>query len=325
MKKKYVFLGILLVGAIVLLTGCMTQNLAPTASFTATPTSGQAPLAVLFDASASSDPDGTIQSYTWNFGDGQNGSGVSGSHVYANEGTFTAILTVIDSGGLMSTASQTITVTAPANLSPTAAFTTTTTVGIAPVTVTFNAATSNDDDGTIATYDWDFGDGSAHEHGVAVTHTYSTAGSYEAILTVTDDGGAQDTATQTITVNAIGNFIPTARFTTDPSLDVIYSNPPLTVNFDASGSSDTDGTIASYAWAFGDGGTASGVTTSHTYTTSGTFTIVLTVVDDKGAPASTTKSVRVLNLSPIGPITPIQPIIPIQPITPIQPINPVGP
>jgi len=92
MNRKLVFLGILLIGAIALLTGCMTQNVAPTASFTADPTSGQAPLAVSFDASASSDPDGTIASYTWAFGDGQNGSGVSGSHVYASAGTFNVIL-----------------------------------------------------------------------------------------------------------------------------------------------------------------------------------------------------------------------------------------
>ena len=71
MNRRRALVGILLVGAIALLGGCLTQNVAPTASFTATPTSGQAPLAVSFDASASSDPDGTIASYTWNFGDGQ--------------------------------------------------------------------------------------------------------------------------------------------------------------------------------------------------------------------------------------------------------------
>ena len=317
-NRKRVFLGILLVGVIAILTGCMTQNVAPTASFTATPTSGQAPLAVSFDASASSDPDGTIASYTWNFGDGQNGSGVSGSHIYASAGTFTAILTVIDNGGLMSTASQTITVTAPANTSPTAAFTATPSVGIPPLTVTFNAATSQDSDGTITTYDWDFGDGSAHAQGVSVTHTYASAGSYSAILTVTDNDGAQDTATHTITVNAVGNSIPTASFTADPLLNVVFAHPPIAVDFDASASSDTDGTIASYNWIFGDGDTATGVTTSHTYTTSGTYTIVLTVIDDQGAPASATKTIQILNIPTLNPIlTPITiPNIPNIPIGP---------
>jgi len=317
MKKKHVLLGILLVGTIALLTGCMTQNQAPTASFTADPTSGQAPLAVSFDASASSDPDGTISSYTWNFGDGQNGSGLSGSHIYADGGEYTVILTVIDSGGLMSTASKTITVTAPANASPTAAFTATPDEGIPPLTVMFNAATSQDPDGTIASYDWDFGDGSVHKQGVAVTHTYASAGSYAAILTVTDNDGAQDTTTQTITVNAVGNSIPTASFTTDPQLNTLFASPPVTIDLDASGSSDADGTIDSYNWIFGDGGTATGVTASHTYTTSGTYTIILTVIDNDGAPASATKSIRILNLAS----PPTMPILP----PPIQPIVPIGP
>jgi len=318
MNRKHVFLGILLIGAIALLSGCLTQNVAPTASFTADPTGGQAPLAVSFDASASTDPDGTITSYTWSFGDGQNGSGVSGSHIYMDEGTFTVVLTVIDSGGLMATISQAITVSAPENSSPTAAFTAAPDTGIGPLTVNFNAATSQDSDGTIATYNWDFGDGSAHKQGVAVTHTYLSAGSYAAILSVTDNGGAQDTATHTITVNAVGNFIPTASFTTSPLLNVVFAHPPITVDFDASASSDIDGTIASYNWIFGDGGTATGATTTHTYTTSGTYTIILTVIDDQSAPASATKSIKILNLAPIGPIlTPIP--IPNLPIIPVGP------
>jgi len=244
---------------------------------------------------------------------------MSGSHIYAQAGTFAVILTVIDDGGLMSTLSETITVSAPANTAPTAAFTAAPSVGIPPLTVTFNAATSQDSDGTIATYDWDFGDGSAHDHGVSTTHTYATAGSYAAILTVTDDGGEQDTATHTITVNAIGNFVPTASFTTDPLLNVIFAHAPITVDFDASGSSDTDGTIASYNWVFGDGDTATGVTTSHTYTTSGTYTIILTVIDNKGAPASATKTIKILNMPTINPIlTPIT-------IPPNIPHIPVGP
>lgn len=314
MNRRRALLGILLIGAITLLSACLTQNVAPTASFTADPTSGQAPIVVSFDASTSSDPDGTIASYTWNFGDGQNGSGVSGSHIYANEGTFNVILTVIDNGGLMSTASQTITVTAPANTSPTAAFTATPEVGIPPLTVMFNAATSQDPDGTIATYDWDFGDGSAHKQGVAVTHTYASAGSYAAILTVTDNGAAQDVETHTITVNSPGNSIPTASFTTDPLLYMIFAHPPIYVDVDANGSSDVDGTIASYNWIFGDGGTATGVTASHIYTTSGTYTIILTVIDDQGAPASATKTIKILNMVTIDPILiPNPPIIPVGP------------
>jgi PKD repeat protein len=87
-------------------------NQPPIASFTATPLSGQAPLTVAFDASASSDPDGSILSYAWNFGDGASGVGVTASRTYATAGTFTVRLTVIDDNGANATSTRILTVTA---------------------------------------------------------------------------------------------------------------------------------------------------------------------------------------------------------------------
>ena len=84
---------------------------APTAAFSANPTSGPAPLTVSFDASGSSDPNGTIVSYAWAFGDTQSGSGAQTSHTYTGAGTFTATLTVTDNDGATGQSSQTITVT----------------------------------------------------------------------------------------------------------------------------------------------------------------------------------------------------------------------
>jgi PKD repeat protein len=83
----------------------------PSAAFTATPTSGNAPLPVSFDGAGSSDPNGTIVSYSWAFGDGQSGSGAQTSHTYTAAGTYTATLTVTDNDGASAQASQTITVT----------------------------------------------------------------------------------------------------------------------------------------------------------------------------------------------------------------------
>ncbi|UYZ64948.1 PKD domain-containing protein [Hymenobacter weizhouensis] len=93
--------------------GSAPANQAPVASFTATPTSGAAPLAVSFDAAASSDPDGTISAYAWDFGDGSTGTGKTVSRTYAAAGTYSARLTVTDNQGATSSTSKTVTVTAP--------------------------------------------------------------------------------------------------------------------------------------------------------------------------------------------------------------------
>ena len=94
------------------------------------------------------------------------------------------------------------------------------------------------------------------------------------------------------------NTAPTASFTATPPAGVA----PLTVAFDATASFDTGGSIASYAWDFGDGGTATGATIGHNYTADRTYTAKLTVTDNGGLTASTTRtiSVGVANVPPIA-------------------------
>jgi PKD repeat protein len=91
------------------------NNRLPTASFTAVPPSGPAPLTVAFDASSSSDPDNDPLTYSWDFGDNTSGAGETTSHTYSNAGTYTAVLSVDDGNGPPVTASQVITVSAPPN------------------------------------------------------------------------------------------------------------------------------------------------------------------------------------------------------------------
>ena len=86
-------------------------NVVPTASFTATPARGMEPLGVAFDGAASSDPNGSITSFAWDFGDGANGTGASAAHTYAVDGSYVAKLTVRDDSGAAATASRTIIVT----------------------------------------------------------------------------------------------------------------------------------------------------------------------------------------------------------------------
>jgi PKD repeat protein len=91
-------------------------NQPPVASFTAAPTSGPAPLAVNFNGSGSLDPDGTLTTYTWNFGDSTTQTGPTASHTYAQPGTYTARLTVTDNAG--ATSSATLPLTATSSSSP---------------------------------------------------------------------------------------------------------------------------------------------------------------------------------------------------------------
>ena len=104
---------ILVAGLAALITGCIDQNTRPVASFIADPTSGPSPLAVDFDASGSYDPDGTIVSYSWNFGDGTSGTGITTTHTFtcSSDYTYTVRLTVTDDGGKSATTSATISVT----------------------------------------------------------------------------------------------------------------------------------------------------------------------------------------------------------------------
>ena len=248
-------------------------NRPPIASFTATPTTGTVPFDVTCDASASSDPDDSISGYAWDFGDGQQGTGVKTTHTYSAAGTYTVTLTVTDEDG--DTNSATRVVTAKVNQPPTAACTLTPTTGVIPLTVTFDASASSDPDDSISGYAWDFGDGQ-HETSISGTHTYTTAGTYSVKLTVTDSSGLSSSTTVTVTAKI--HQPPIAAFTFTPATGSV----PLTVAFDASSSSDADDPITGYAWDFGDGQHGTGARVTHTYTIVGTYTATLTVTDSGG-------------------------------------------
>jgi len=182
------------------------------------------------------------------------------------------------------------------NLSPVASFTCNPSSGQSPLTVSFNASSSHDSDGTIVTYQWTFGDGS-NGTGVTASHIYTTTSNhtYSVTLTVTDDGGSQATANHVVSVTPPPpNSPPVASFTRTPS----SGEAPLGVSFNASGSYDSDGSITSYVWDFGDGRSGTGVTASHTYSSSGTYTARLTVSDNHGATGTITHSVIVQTPTP---------------------------
>lgn len=110
-------LGLLLPVLFSSLSGCCWFNQPPVAVVQAIPSQGPAPLTVSFDASRSTDPDGEVRRYSWEFGDGGSGSGLTTNHTYTRSGTFTATLTVRDRCGATDRDRVTIEVT-KANIPP---------------------------------------------------------------------------------------------------------------------------------------------------------------------------------------------------------------
>src|SRR5262249_33897782 len=153
---------------------------------------------------------GPITDYTWDFGDGSTfdgsntfdgGTSPTTTHTYARGGPYTVTLTVTNKFGQTATATQTVT----ADIAPTASLNPSATVTTPGSPVSFDASGSSPGaDGTIADYEWDFGDGPPAEHTATPNdnHTYADPGHYTATLTVTDDLGTPDTTTESITVDA---------------------------------------------------------------------------------------------------------------------------
>ncbi len=176
-----------------------TGNRPPVASFTSDVMSGDAPLTVQFDGSASSDPDNDALTYSWSFGDGTTATGSGISHVFTQPGTYLVTLTVSD-GALNDTDTKTITVTDPdTSVVVDATFSSSSAGGEAPITIAFDASTSSSSDGSVLSFVWDFGDGTTG-NGVNVSHQYTVAGNYTVTLTASTSSGNSDTATTSIVV-----------------------------------------------------------------------------------------------------------------------------
>lgn len=164
-------------------------------------------------------------------------------------------------------------------------------VGTSGQPVSFDGRDSGDPDGDPLSFVWNFGDGFS---GVGATpqHTYAASGTYTVSLTV-NDGQASSAPATTSAVISGANSAPQADAGGPYSADVGES-----VTFDGGGSFDTDGSIASYSWNFGDGSSGNGQAPSHSYAAAGPYTVTLTVTDDDGAQDSDTAAVTVTENTP---------------------------
>ncbi|MBL7473173.1 PKD domain-containing protein [Robertkochia sediminum] len=169
----------------------------PVAAATSDVTSGDVPLNVAFSGSASVAGDTPIVTYAWDFGDGNSSSLADPVHTYQVAGTYTATLTVTDEQGLQDTDQVTVIVTDPSVVGPTAFATSDVASGEVPLAIVFSGSGSIAGDTPIVSYAWDFGDGNTSVL-ANPTHTYQTAGTFTATLTVTDEQGLQDTDQVTI-------------------------------------------------------------------------------------------------------------------------------
>jgi len=175
-------------------------TLEPKASVSSANAAGEAPLTASFDGTSSIVDPKLTATYKWDFGDGCTGNGKTVSHEFVTPGVYEAILTVTDSLGSKSDASSPVIVSAPAeeNELPISSFTVVQSTDDL-LSFRFDASNSNDPDGSLVTYLWDFGDGSSSGQ-IIQGHVFTQFGEYVVSLQVTDDQGETSTSSQTVLV-----------------------------------------------------------------------------------------------------------------------------
>lgn len=260
------------------------HNEAPVVELSHSPENPMPGEAVHFDGSASYDPDGFIEFFLFEFGDGTADWTTASYtwHTYHMAGDYEVILTAWDNNGEAS--SDTIVVQVGyQSVPPVAVIAYDTPRPLVGETVIFNGTFSVDPDGTIVSYIWQMGDGTLLQ-GAVVSHAYLHNGMYEVKLTVIDDEGLADEGTTLIAVASV----PTAEFDYHPKNPV----PNQVVDFYAYGSYDEVG-IVEFVWSFGDGSYATGWHVQHIFNDAGVYTVVLTVTNTNGVQASSSKEVEV--------------------------------
>ncbi len=236
MRRSLVLLvaGTALLGLV--LSGCLTraENRPPTAVFTNSPRAANVGSDIVFDASNSTDKDGKIVRYHWDFGDTTEDLGVSVVHSFSSGGEYTVTLTVTDNEGKKDRANMTVRV----NEYPKARIDMDSPDVKVLSQVRFSGQNSTDPDGTVKDWMWEFGDG-ATGSGAQCLHAYADTGTYIVNLTVMDDYGARSNRSTAVTVvmrrfdvswNLVARSLPqvaqysTENTTSNQTVNIGYEN-----------------------------------------------------------------------------------------------------
>jgi PKD repeat protein len=292
--------AIRLVPVLVLCAGlavCVEAQSGPVCSLQLSSGSGTAPLLVTA-LGGCADFTSSITSESLDWGDGNQTpiqassfASFSVQHTYRAGGTFTATLSAVDAAAAQTAVSQQLMVSP--NAPPTCTLTVNPTSGTEPLNVTASGSCS-DPENDITTTKITWGDGSSTP-GTNGTHSYNNSGNFTVTLTASDSAGNTGSASQTVSVQA-QNRPPTCSLQVSPD----HGNAPLAVT--ATGNcTDPENNITSTVINWGDGATTSGASGTHTFTTSGNFTVVLTATDSGGLTGSASHNVKVTQTQNVPP------------------------
>jgi gliding motility-associated-like protein len=228
-----------------------------------------------FDDSTKTDGIHKIESWTWNFGDGNTGIFTTAQPIYYNyksPGEYNVSLKVKDSFGCTDSINKNnfVSITKPV-----ARFTTSDSILCPSLPITF----TNHSDGVGATYMWDFGDGQKSAD-ISPAHLFANAGTYTVKMVMMDKNGCSDSASTIIKISsALANFLMSDSFSTCP---------PLIVNI-----TNKSSNFISINWDFGDGGNSQLLNPSHIYTYPGKYTVKLTVKNNGGCSDEMVKGIEI--------------------------------
>ena len=241
--------------------------------------------------------DRTKLNYTWKFGDGSTGFGITAAHSYADRGFYMVTLTVRDDDGKIGKSSMIVEVE---NVIPSLAAETDKIIGDEDEKILFlGEGWDTPSDSNDLKYRWDFGDGSISEwtNTPGASHTYSNAGNYSVRFEVRDDNNDLNSTTVTVKIN---NVPPGCKSSSNGT--IFYEDDP--VNFACIKSWDTSSDMNSlkYYWDFGDGTTAEGKYINHSFKQEGNYKVHLIVIDDDGDKGISELEIIVCNTAPIAKI-----------------------